>query len=81
MLKVPSLAVSLFFWVPEALSHDDASEQSLLAETLEVLFARLLKKRNKWSVLVPPSLVDLFVEISRRSLNMTRRVSYKTHHL
>jgi hypothetical protein len=39
--------VSLFFWVPEALVHDDESEWSLLAETLEVLFAGLLKKCNK----------------------------------
>jgi hypothetical protein len=39
--------VSLFFWVPEALSHDNESERSLLAETLEVLIAGLLKKRDK----------------------------------
>jgi hypothetical protein len=47
LLNVPFLAVSLFFWVPEALSHDDESERSLLAEMLEVLFAGLLDKRNK----------------------------------
>jgi hypothetical protein len=41
----PFLVVSLFFWVPEALSHDDESERSLLAEMLEVLFAGLLKER------------------------------------
>jgi hypothetical protein len=37
----------LFFWVPEALSHDEESERSLLAETLEVLFAGFLKKCDK----------------------------------
>jgi hypothetical protein len=47
LLNVPFLAVSLFFWVPEALSHDDKSERSLLAETLEVLFAGILKECNK----------------------------------
>jgi hypothetical protein len=47
LLNVPFLAVSLFFWVLEALSHDDKSERSLLAEMLEVLFAGLLKKLDK----------------------------------
>jgi hypothetical protein len=36
----------MFFWFPEALSHEDGSEWSLLAEMLEVLFAGLLKKGN-----------------------------------
>ncbi len=47
LLNVPFLVVSLFFWVHEALFHDNESEQSLLAETLEILFAGLLKKRDK----------------------------------
>jgi hypothetical protein len=47
LLNIPSLAVSLFFWVPEALSHDNKSERSLLAEMLAVLFAGLLKKCDK----------------------------------
>jgi hypothetical protein len=47
LLNICFLVVSLFFWVPEALSHDDESERSLLAETLEVLFAGLLKKPYK----------------------------------
>jgi hypothetical protein len=47
LLNIPFLVVSLFFWVPEPLSHDDESEWSLLAETLEVLFVGLLKKRDK----------------------------------
>jgi hypothetical protein len=47
LLNAPFLAVILFFWVPEASAPDNKSEQSLLAETLEVLFAGLLKKRDE----------------------------------
>jgi hypothetical protein len=47
LLNVPFLVVILFFRVPEASAHDEESERSLLAETLEVLFAGLLKKRDK----------------------------------
>jgi hypothetical protein len=39
LLNIPFLAVILFFRVPEASAHDDESERSLLAETLELLFA------------------------------------------
>jgi hypothetical protein len=37
----------LFFWVPEASAPDEESEHSLLVETLEELFAGLLKKRDR----------------------------------
>jgi hypothetical protein len=43
LLNIPFLAVILFFRVPEASAHDDESEESLLAETLEVLFVGLLR--------------------------------------
>jgi hypothetical protein len=43
LLNVPFLAVILFFRVPEASTHDDKSERSLLAEMLEVLFTGLLR--------------------------------------
>jgi hypothetical protein len=39
--------VILFFWIAEASAPDDESEWSLLAETLEVLFAGLLQKCDK----------------------------------
>ncbi len=35
LLNVPFCAVILFSWVPEALSHDEESEQRLFAEMLE----------------------------------------------
>jgi hypothetical protein len=43
LLNVSFLAVILFFRVPEASSHDNESERSLLAKLLEVLFAGLLR--------------------------------------
>jgi hypothetical protein len=43
LLNVPFLVVILFFGVPEASSHDNESEWSLLAEMLEVLFTGLFK--------------------------------------
>jgi hypothetical protein len=39
--------VILFFWVPEASVPDDESEQSLLAERLEVLFAGVLNIHDR----------------------------------
>jgi hypothetical protein len=53
----------LFFWDPEASAPDDESEQSLPEETLEVLMRD--SSRNTISSLfpIPPSLIDLLVEI------------------
>ncbi len=63
MLHVPFLVVILFFWDPEASASDDESEWSLPVETLEVLMHDSSRNAISSPFLVPPSLVDLLVEI------------------
>jgi hypothetical protein len=43
----PFLVGILIFRVPEAFAHDDASERSMLEETLEGTLVGLLKQRDK----------------------------------
>ncbi len=63
MLRVLFLAVILFFWDPEASAPDNESERSLPVETLEVLMRDSSRNAISSPFLVPPSLVDLLVEI------------------
>ncbi len=55
--------VILFFWDPEASSPDNESEQSLLAETLEVLLRDSFRNAISSPFPVPLLLVDLLVKI------------------
>jgi hypothetical protein len=63
LLNVPFLAVILFFWDPEASALEDESEPSLLVETLEVLLCDSSRNAISSPFPVPPSRVDLLVEI------------------
>ncbi len=63
LLNVPFLAVILFLWDPEISAPDNESEQSLLVEMLEVLLQDSWRNAISSPFLVPPSLVDLLVEI------------------
>jgi hypothetical protein len=63
LLNVPSLAVILFFWDPEASAPDDESERSLPVEMLEVLLRDSSRNAISSPFPVPCSLVDLLVKI------------------
>ncbi len=63
LLNVPFLAVILFFWDPEASAPDNESERSLPVETLEVLMRDSSRNVISSPFPVPPSLVDILVEI------------------
>jgi hypothetical protein len=55
--------VILFFWDPAASAPDNESERSLPVETLEVLMRDSSRNAISSPFPVPPSLVDLLVEI------------------
>ena len=55
--------VFLFFRVPKASAHNDESEWGLLAKTLEVLLLDSSRNAISSPFPVPPSLIDLLVEI------------------
>jgi hypothetical protein len=63
LLNVPFLAVILFFWDLEASAPDDESERNLPVEALEVLLHDSSRNAISSPFLVPPSLVDILVEI------------------